>query len=280
MLFEISEREYKEAYTDYFRRQAVDKIVCHYCLVEKGKRMLAELCLELDSREIGFQHSSKLQGVLMEHIDTDYAAQLHQNQLHPYSQCITRSKDEKVYWHIRTVTQEAYEKVIFPIAALEKVQLKKGVEAQIIEKKIRTRDESELLKEFYDTPFDKYFNLAFKTPTAFKQNGRYVIYPDVRLIYGSLMRKYSAASTELEMADEETLEELAEQSEIIKYRLQTCQFPLEGIKITGFMGSITIRVRGPETMARYVRMLAGFGEFSGVGIKTSMGMGAIQYIRK
>lgn len=39
-------------------------------------------------------------------------------------------------------------------------------------------------------------------------------------------------------------------------------------------------IKGPETMARYVRMLAKFGEFSGVGIKTGMGMGAMKYIRR
>lgn len=33
-------------------------------------------------------------------------------------------------------------------------------------------------------------------------------------------------------------------------------------------------------MGRYVRMLAKFGEFSGVGIKTGMGMGAMKYIRR
>ena len=82
------------------------------------------------------------------------------------------------------------------------------------------------------------------------------------------------------MFDEETLEALVEQSEIVRYRLQTIPFPLEKIKITGFVGNICIHVKGPETMARYIRMLLEFGEFSGVGIKTGMGMGAMRYIRR
>ena len=94
------------------------------------------------------------------------------------------------------------------------------------------------------------------------------------------MRKYSAASQEFEMFDEETLEALVEQSEIVRYRLQTIPFPLEKIKITGFVGNLCIHVKGPETMARYIRMLLEFGEFSGVGIKTGMGMGAMRYIRR
>lgn len=93
------------------------------------------------------------------------------------------------------------------------------------------------------------------------------------------MRKFSAASEEFNMYDEDTLEELVTQSEIVRYRLQTIPFPLEKTNITGFIGNIcTIsRVR---KQARYVRMLAKFGEFSGVGIKTGMGMGAMKYIRR
>lgn len=96
----------------------------------------------------------------------------------------------------------------------------------------------------------------------------------------ALMRKFSAASEEFNMYDEDTLEELVTQSEIVRYRLQTIPFPLEKTNITGFIGNICIHIKGPETMARYVRMLAKFGEFSGVGIKTGMGMGAMKYIRR
>ena len=71
-----------------------------------------------------------------------------------------------------------------------------------------------------------------------------------------------------------------EQSEIVRYRLQTVPFPLEKVQITGFTGSICIHIRGPETMARYLRMLFKFGEFAGVGIKTGMGMGAMKYVRR
>ena len=35
-------------------------------------------------------------------------------------------------------------------------------------------------------------------------------------------------------------------------------------------------MKGSETIARYIRLLFHFGEFSGVGIKTGMGMGAIR----
>ena len=141
-------------------------------------------------------------------------------------------------------------------------------------------EERELLDEFYDTSCPKYLDIQFMSPTAFKQDGRYVIYPDLRLIYGSLMRKYSAVSGELDMIDEDLLNQLTDHSSITRYRLQTILFPMEKTNITGFVGNISIRVHGPETLVRYVRLLLRFGEFSGVGIKTGMGMGAMRYNRR
>lgn len=79
------------------------------------------------------------------------------------------------------------------------------------------------------------------------------------------------------MEDKETLEELCNSSEIVKYRLQTIPFPLEKINVTGFVGKIGIKIKGSETIARYIRLLLRFGEYSGVGIKTGIGMGAIKY---
>ena len=52
--------------------------------------MYAKLRIELDSSQISYQQSSNLQGVLMEQIDTDYAQELHQYSLNPYSQYVDR----------------------------------------------------------------------------------------------------------------------------------------------------------------------------------------------
>ena len=107
-----------------------------------------------------------------------------------------------------------------------------------------------------------------------------------------MMKIHSTSSTNASILDElltkweemgytfGTLEELVTQSEIVRYRLQTIPFPLEKTNITGFIGNICIHIKGPESMERDVRMLAKFGEFSGVGIKTGKGMGAMKYIRR
>ena len=53
---------------------------------------------------------------------------------------------------------------------------------------------------------------------------------------------------------------------------------MEGVKIPGFKGDITIRIGGPQQMSNMAWMLAKFGEYAGVGIKTGIGMGAIKVL--
>lgn len=241
--------------------------------------MLVELKMKLKPREqqIGYYQSSNLQGVLMEQIGSEYAEKLHQQKLNPYSQCITCG--EHIIWSVKTLNEEAYENIILPL--LEKdfknFEIEKmGVYVDVLEKQLVMQNEKELLEEFYETPASKYLNLEFLTPTSFKSNGRYVIIPEVRYIYQSLMNKYSATSNGMNMYDEDTLEQLIECSEITQYRLKSTFFPLEGVKIPAFKGELTIRLKGTETMARYARLLARFGEYSGIGIKSAMGMGAMR----
>ena len=242
--------------------------------------MYAELKMELDNETLDYKQSSNLQGVIMEHIEEEYAEILHQSNLKPYSQCVVKQDDKRI-WYIRTLTQEAYKKMIIPLSQLNEFEIKNGqVHVNIVRRNFETRAENELLKEFYEIPANRFLNLTFQTPTAFKSNGKYVFYPDIRMIYQSLMMKYTASSEEMDMIDEDTLEQLTQNSEIVRYHLRSMSFPLEGVNIPGFVGSIRLKIKGTDTMARYARMLMKYGQYSGVGIKTAMGMGAIRLMEQ
>ena len=242
--------------------------------------MYAELKMELDNETLDYKQSSNLQGVIMEHIEEEYAETLHQSNLKPYSQCVVKQDDKRI-WYIRTVTQEAYKKMIIPLSQLNEFEIKNGqIHVNIVRRNFETRAENELLKEFYEIPANRFLNLTFQTPTAFKSNGKYVFYPDIRMIYQSLMMKYTASSEEMDMIDEDTLEQLTQNSEIVRYHLRSMSFPLEGVNIPGFVGSIRLKIKGTDTMARYARMLMKYGQYSGVGIKTAMGMGAIRLMEQ
>lgn len=242
--------------------------------------MYAELIMNLKEEDLNYRKMSKLHGVIMENIDEEYAGLLHSNRLNPFSQCLLK-ENQTTFWYVRTTVEEAYKRLLTPLRKLDRFQFDNCSEIiQISERTVNTYSEEELLDEFYCSPGKRYLNVEFQTPTAFKQKGRYVNYPDLELLYGSLMRKYSASSTDLDMVDENTLEQLVMGSEIVRYRLRTVAFPLEKINITGFCGRICIHFKGTDTMARYARLLMRFGRFSGVGIKAGMGMGAIRLIER
>lgn len=241
--------------------------------------MLAELRLELevDDPAFGYYQSSNLQGVLMERIDADYAEQLHVQGLKPYSQYIRNG--ERKEWIIKTLTKEAYQQIISPLLDHQFQEFdieKKHIHIKICKKEIKVISYEQLMDEFYSNDCNRYLHLEFVTPTSFKSGGRYVIMPDMRYIYQSLMNKYSAVSMDMNMYDEETLQQLIESSHIIQYRLKSTSFPLEGVKIPSFKGEMCVKLSGTHTLANYVRLLARFGEFSGVGIKTAIGMGGIK----
>lgn len=238
--------------------------------------MYAELELEISSDLLTYRNSSNLQGVIMETIPEEYAALLHQGHMNPYSQFLLTEQERK-RWFIRTMNKEAYENLLLPMKKLDEFSLKSGqISARITERTERFSSEDDLVKEFFDDDGPHNLEIRFLSPTAFKKDGRYVIYPDLKLIYGSLTRRFNTVSEAFDMTDPEMLEQLVSHSQITRYYLRTVRFPLEGVSVAGFTGTLGLYIHGADALARYARMLFRFGQFSGVGIKTGMGMGAIQ----
>lgn len=244
--------------------------------------MLAKLKLELESDgDISVYNSSNLQGVIMEQINGGYADILHESKLNPYSQHLEIG--EKIEWIVCTFTTEAYNEIIVPLLSekFQEFEMKnKGLAIKILNKELKQIPKKQLFDKFNNEDANRSITIEFITPTSFKRNGSYVIYPDLELIYKSLMNKYNSISNEMNIYDEDTLEEILSKSRIIKYNLHTCFMPLEKVKINAFKGRITIKISGSETLSRYVRLLFEFGEFCGIGIKTAIGMGAIKLLEE
>lgn len=242
-----------------------------------------ELFLKSDS-DIGSYQSSNLQGIIMQNIDAEYADKLHEGRLNPYSQylvseCEENENNYKNIWVIQTFSKEAYQNIIEPLLDDKFYQFmieKKNINVSVSDKKISTKDKKKQIEEFYSIECNRYIDFEILSPISFRSNKRYVNIPDLRLIFQSLMNKYSASSDAIEMFDEDTLEQLVDNSVISRYSLHSCYFPLEGLKIPSFKGNMTIKMSGTETMTRYAKLLFEFGEYSGIGIKTAMGMGAIR----
>lgn len=93
------------------------------------------------------------------------------------------------------------------------------------------------------------------------------------------MNKYDSATAENTMHDEDTLEQICEHAQVIRYDLKSVSFSLEGVRIPSFIGKITIKLHGTDTMANFVNMLFEFGEYSGRN-QNFLGMGYMKIINE
>ena len=237
--------------------------------------MLAKLTMKLSSEQITYRKSSNLQGVLFSSIDPGYGEILHNQSMHPYSQYLESRKDG-IYWVVNALTEEAYQYMLLPLYSSVNEFRVRGIKEPILitEKSITTFSEEEVMACFKQGP--KEIGLEFITPTAFKKNGRFVILPDLRLIFQNLMLKSNAVNGDMADIDEEILSAVTENTFITEHRIRSAYFPMERVFTPGFVGRVSIKCEGEANVAGYVRFLLHFGEYAGVGIKTGMGMGGMK----
>lgn len=85
---------------------------------------------------------------MFDYIDPEYAAFLHRQQMHPYSQYLARENGE-TFWVINTLTDEAYGNIIEPFIRkdVDSFRIKNGdIRAEIISKDLHSTSSKELSK--------------------------------------------------------------------------------------------------------------------------------------
>ncbi len=240
--------------------------------------MLSKIKLKLSGdvdKKHGYFMGSILHGAMMDMIDKDYVDYLHESRIHPYSQYIQAS-GEDIIWSISTTDDEAKQNIIDVIKHKECIALKHRDEKLLIQGyKEEELEYSELINTYYMGNHSRYLSINFITPASFKIAGIYRIYPEIRYIFQSLMNRFDAVSEDMQVSDREVLEHFETYATISAYRLRSTVFHLQSVKIPSFMGEISIKINGPHQMVNLAHTLVKFGEYSGIGIKTAMGMGGM-----
>ena len=241
--------------------------------------MIKKLSIVLEKKnDITCLKGSIFQGILMEQINPKYGEILHLNGLKPYSQSI-HYEGEKLIWEINTLNKQASIELIEPLKAgsFQKIGIKHDKqELDILEKQEVISNYQDLVNEYYFQNGNRRVRIQFLSPTSFKQNGRYVFRPDIRLIFQSLMMKFDTFGDNLSVYSEEVLEQLVDNTHITGYNLKSVRFHLEGTSIPAFMGHMEVHINGPQPLVNLIHLLLRYGEYAGVGIKTAMGMGAMR----
>ncbi len=245
--------------------------------------MLAKIILTLqNSGNYGMEISSLLHGVLMETIRPEYAEKLHSKSINPFSQYIL-PRENTLDWIIAVSSEEAKNEIFdaFLNEKMKTVYLKhKKSTLEIIDKRTEYYPYKHLIKDTVFTDCSRIVTVSFLTPAAFKVSGRYQFFPTVEHIFKSLINRHDCISERTEIFSEDILDNINDYVEIVGYKLRSTKFYLEGTAIPSFIGSITIRISGPKPFVNLINMLLKYGEYSGVGIKTGMGMGAINVKQK
>lgn len=238
--------------------------------------MISRLEILLDENaELNYQSGPLLHGALMELLPEEVAEELHRPQVHPYSQYLEK-KEGRWRWIVTALTDELSRELISETLLLkESVELKKTEQVIYFDEKRLTQIPMKTFAErMYRGEAGKYIQIEFLTPVSFKQEGKYLFYPDIRGMYISLLNKYAAAEPSQNMRDEDFLEELVCRTQIVRYRLHSISFQVGNARIPAFMGNVTLRIDGTQTLRNFADFLFHFGEYSGIGIKGALGMGA------
>lgn len=229
--------------------------------------------------KLNYNMSSVMQGILMEKLPIEYVKILHIDGLHPYQQFLQIDREESS-WNIHTVTKEAKDNILQKIMCEDNFYIeKKDIRLKVIQRNFSEVTYEQLLERFYFSNGSQYLTLYFQTATSFKSAGSYIFYPSIRHIFQSIINKHNEFNKDTEISGENLLEELEQHIQVIQYNLRSIFFCMEHIKIPAFIGNIKIKISGSQPIINLVNFLLAYSEFSGIGIKCGMGMGACKVER-
>ncbi len=241
---------------------------------------LVEIELELPPNEkVNNSMGSVMHGVLMETVSSNVAAQFHEENLRPFSQCIYFDKDKnKSVWRIGILNLAAYESIILPLLDRKNIFIKqKGYQIFLRDFKILIDTSYENLADeiFPNSQIPRGADFKFLTPTSFKRDGGYIIFPENFLIIQSLLQRWNTFSPKIKIEENNLAEKLSTFCKISRYNLHSQKFSLEHQNIVGFSGKLSIYFAGNDMVNKILALLTKFAPFAGIGIKTALGMGAV-----
>jgi len=121
--------------------------------------------------------------------------------------------------------------------------------------------------------------LILETPCAFKSQGQYINLPTPHLLIQNLVRRWNGCITECPIEDDDGEGEasITRGIKFADFSLRAKPYKLKGYPIPGCVGTLTIENHLRGFHKELVDALLLFAEYSGVGIKTSLGMGGIRH---
>jgi CRISPR-associated endoribonuclease Cas6 len=218
-----------------------------------------------------------LYGSLCERLPPDLADVLHEQAITPFS-AYSHLNGKTLEWTVSSFGELGAE-------VLDCAKNLKSIELSKLNTVLNVMDvtESSALSEtdfcrkyLVEAAPKKEFTLRFVSPCAFRSGNEYVNLPSKSLILKSIAQRWDSSADEFTLGDDDALDAIIAHCRVTRYRLESAIYPIKGVNIPSFTGELTLTVRGPEPLMRITNLLLASAEFSGVGIKTALGMGGVQ----
>lgn len=217
----------------------------------------------------------RIYGWLMAQLPADTAARLHEQGEHPLSQslCFDATAQTSV-WTLNLLDEALAAQVRPLLAGCTTLELH-GAPLQMEPLGSHSVENGlQLLLAARENPASR-TRLWFRTPCAFKQAGRYAIYPQEFLLLQSLVLHWNTAFPDCQLSDPDALDAILRGLRILDYNLHTVSYPIKNTRIPGFVGSAVVEARLALPLLELWNALLSFAPYGGIGIKTTLGMGGV-----
>ena len=243
--------------------------------------MLTQITIPFQSKEnirYTSNTASVFHGLLMEQLTEAYAERMHENGLRPFSQNVLPLESGGI-WTVSSLTAEDSEKIIPSVLKLETAEIiQKNDTLTFLEPQKKSISYPDLFRKHYISGDPtRLIRLRFETATAFKSNGQYLNMPSSKLLLTGLVKRYDLTCDIHDTVYDTLFEEIEQRVSISGFRIHSTTFSLEGVRIPAYIGEITLRISGNQTFRSYINMLCDYAQYSGIGIKTALGMGRVRY---
>lgn len=234
--------------------------------------MLHQLDIYLKNSDISQLYSDlgiKLHGFIMSKIDTKYADLLHMQEPRPFSLFVYDSGNGFVC-RISALNDEALQ-IIEAVENTDKITVY-GIDTPLIVEKI-SRSAQIDAKDIPGILPDNRYTLDIITSATRKTGGVYTNPPDFSKYFISVANKLQAY--ENISIEQNELEQLFSNIKINDYVYKSTKFLLGGNPIPAMIGSLDISINPKKEQTKKIKLLLGYATYSGIGAKTSLGMGGL-----
>lgn len=242
--------------------------------------MIVRIDVQLGIRDQALTHdllAYPLYAWLLSKASWDYGESLHEQNMRPISQHVWYDRiTQQSYWTLNLLNECAAEQFLPVMEHSEEAMLHRGA-VTFVNKQVEIIDSADAFfarAKAQESP--NRYAMEFVAPTAFKQNGRYVIFPQEGLILRSLIMRWNECFPETPLDDDDAFDAMLRGLHITDYSLRTVRHPLKQTRIPSFKGRIILESRLPAPLSGLFSTLYHFTPYAGIGIKTALGMGGVR----